>query len=159
MLFRFLFLLTLVPAVYVGFRRGGDCLVVSIVLLGSFAISIFGWSVINPIWTNAVADTLCAAFIAIFCTNNYAIRVGFLFVASALISITLGVYIYPETNYNPIYAHALSVLGHVENLTLLYGATDDGFRSRLRSFFRPLGASIRSAGFHRSRSHSEDDGS
>lgn len=152
-------MLTLVPAVYLGFRRGGDFFVVSIILLGSFAISLFGWSGANPLWTNAVADTLCAAFIAIFCTNKDAIRVGFLFVASALISITLGVYIYPETNYNPIYAHALSALGHAENLTLLYGATDDGFRSRLRSFFRPLGASIRSARFHRSRSHSEDDGS
>lgn len=154
-----LFMLTLVPAIVFGMRRGGDFALTAIVVAGSWAVSYFSFGSQSPIWTNAVSDVLSAAFIAMFCTHKAALRVGLIFFASGLLSIVYGVYTHPQTSYGVWYAHVLSVLGHAENLALLIGAADDGIRRRLRSILWPMGAPIRGAGFRRSRVDPETDGS
>lgn len=151
-------MLTLVPAAYVGFRRGGDFRTVAFVLIASFCATIPGWTVVNPILTNAMADTLCAGLIAVFCAHQFAIRIGFLFAASALVSIIYGVAVYPETEYNRAYAHILSALGHAQNLALFWGAADDGIRRWIGRQVRRLVPSMVRLGLHNRRSSSEVDG-
>lgn len=151
-MFRLLFLLTLAPAVWYGFRRGGDFTVVAIVLTGSWALSWVAWPTVDPILTNAMSDLLCAAFIAILCSHRACLFVGLLFGAVSSLSIIYGLCILPSTTYSLAYAHAVSIGGHLQNLVLLFGATDAGTGRRLRD----LGAAGRRLGLRLGRVDLED---
>lgn len=156
MTFKILFLMTLVPAVYLAFRRDGDFVVVGVVILGSWGVSLASWPTTAPIWSNAVGDVLCAAFIAVLCRETACLFVGLLFGGAASISLIYGMYIFPETTYDPLYAHALSVMGHTQNIALAVGASDDGIRSRFRNVLRAVGAAVAGVGFRRRRADLED---
>lgn len=151
MIFKIFFLLTLAPAVYLAFRRGGDFVTTGVVLLGSWGVSLASWPTTAPIWSNAVCDVLCAAFIAVLCGEQACLFVGLLFGVAASISLIYGMYIFPETTYDPLYAHTLSVIGHTQNVALAIGASDDGIRNRVRDVLRSLGAVVAGAGFRRRR--------
>lgn len=149
-------MLTLVPAVYLAFRRGGDFVTAGIVILGSFVITLVSWDTSNVVWTNAVSDALCAAFITRLCFERACLAVALLFWASANISLIYGLSIYPDTNYNSKYAHAISVMGHLQNLALLVGSADDGIRNRIRDVLWAMGRTMAGLGFHRRRADLED---
>lgn len=155
-MFKLIFLLTLVPAVYFAFRRGGDFTTAGVIILGSWGASLASWPTSQPIWTNAVSDVLCAAFIAALCRDRACIIVGLLFGFAASVSVIYGMYIHPKTTYDPLYAHAISALGHAQNIALAIGAADDGIRIRIRDFLRSLGAPSPGAGFRHSRVDLED---
>lgn len=159
MFYQTIFMMTLIPALVLGMRRGGDFAMTAIVISGSWAISFFTFDTHNPMAANAVSDGLAASFIVAFCTEKAAIRVGLIFFASGLVSIAYGVYLHPQTSYGAHYAHVLSGLGHAENLALILGAADDGIRRRIRAFLWPVGNSIRGIGFRRGPADPEADGS
>lgn len=149
-------MMTLLPAVVLGFRRGGDFVTASIVVIGSWLISYASFQTSNPLWTNAVSDALCAAFITLLCFERACLAVALLFWASANISLIYGLSIYPDTNYNSKYAHVISVMGHLQNLALLVGSADDGIRNRIRDVLWAMGRTMAGLGFHRRRADLED---
>lgn len=155
-MFTVIYLMTLIPAVYMAFRRDGDFTTAAIVVLGNWAVGLFAWQTSNPLWTNAVSDALCAAFITRLCFERACLVVALLFWASANISLIYGLSIYPDTKYNSTYAHAISVMGHLQNLALLVGSADDGIRNRIRDVLWAMGRTMAGLGFHRRRADLED---
>lgn len=154
--FKALYLLTLIPAVYLGMRRGGDFITCSIIVLGNWAAGLFTFSTASPVLANAMSDLLSATFIAILCTNRACLFVGLLLGFASTISIVYGMVILPNIGYHVVYAHILSTVGHAQNLCLLFGALDDGIRARILEVLRGLrGASIH-RGFRSSRLDLED---
>jgi len=138
--FRLLFLATLIPALYMGFRRGNDFGIVALVTLGSWGLSFPAWDSSNPLLANTMCDLLCAAFICVFCTNRVCLTIGLLYGIAASISAIYGLSVYPGKMYTLAYAHSISIIGHGQNILLLIGAMDDGFRSRIRDVLRGMGA-------------------
>jgi len=155
-LFTALYIATLIPALYFGFKRGGDFTTVAIVMIGNWALGLFVWSGSNPIMTNAMNDMLAAAFIAILCRETTCLIIGLLLALSATISIIYGICVAPETSYHVVYAYVISTMGHLQNLWLTFGGMDDGIRTRLREFIRRLGNPSWSRGLHHSRVAAKD---
>lgn len=156
MVYQALFIATLAPAVIVGFRRGGDFRTTALVLLASWLASYVTFYTPEPIWANAVSDVLCTALIAALCHERSCLAVGILFGAVASLSIFYGWYMLPVNTYTVAYAHTVSIFGHLQNIALLLGASDDGIRNRIHDVLRSVGRPVRSAGFHPRRSDLED---
>lgn len=141
-LYHILFLCTLSPAVILGFWRKGDFRVVAIILLASFSASYLAFQTPYPIWYSAVSDLMFSALIAAFCQNRTAVVVGITFALSAQLSVIYGMANAPNQVYHPLYAHALSVLGHIENVVLAVGAWDGGSRVGIYRGIRRLWPSL-----------------
>lgn len=159
MIFRLLFIITLAPAVFLGLRRERDFQFVALVLCFSFAASFPAWDG-NPIWNNAASDALFGGLIILFCRERIPLFIGGLFLFASSISIIYGICIQPEMGYARIYAHSLSVIGHIENLALIMGTLDVGLADIMGYFGRALGWPLRGGRIAWRRSFGAvDDGS
>lgn len=123
-----LFLLTLIPAVGLGLRRGGDSAVVAGVLASSFALAHLSWGSTDPLLANAAADLLCASVVVLFCSERWAMGVVALF-ALAVATSAAGALVGGDLQMT---AHALSAVGHAQNIGLIIGGERDGGGLRIR---------------------------
>lgn len=117
-----LFLATLIPAIVVGIRRGGDNAIVSLVLLLSFVLANIAWTLPNPIIAQAAGDLLCAALIVSMCSDKWCMGIAALFVFAVFASVVAQFL----TGQTILYAQALSALGHAQNIGTWIGGNHDG---------------------------------
>lgn len=119
-----LYLVTLVPAFLVGMRRGGDSALVAVVLLASFLGAHLSWRSEDPVLVNAMSDVICAAIIVILCNARWAMGVAVLFLLAVACSIT------QEVRGMIAYAHVLSFIGHMQNISTIIGGVEHGRTDR-----------------------------
>jgi hypothetical protein len=148
-IYHILFLITLAPAVVLGLRRGGDFAFAGLMLAASFAAAWAGFSYASPVWNNAVSDFLFGFLMTLFCRERRVLVVAAFFYAATGISIVYGICAQPEVGYSIYYAHLLSIIGHIENLALIFGASDVGFRDGLDGRGRSLVWARLSPGYRR----------
>lgn len=109
---------------------------------------------------NSVADLACAFIIIALCDERRAYMIAALFVAASSMS-TIATFIHLPKSYMVVYAHTLSIIGHAQNIALIWSASDGGIRNRLFDLIRFIRARPLAARHHSRRvdpdSHSEPE--